>query len=181
MRAGVRHLGSRAPSEKVSALLLWRHRQEDPPEDAAGRRIKDSRPADRQYVAPAGRARRRRRRDLRRRPADPRVQRRSPRAREEAFQDTGTLPRDIVADERRRRRRTGQSNASRQFVAPPSEKCVQLLELDAHRQLRSLERVRGEGADVFLQSIELHDAFRENPVHERTCTAQQLGGRLHHL
>ena len=45
----------------------------------------------------------------------------------------------------------------------------------------SLERVSGEGADVFLQSIELHDAFRENSVHERTCTAQQLGGRLHHL
>ena len=66
-------------------------------------------------------------------------------------------------------------------VAPPSEKCVQLLEFDAHRQLRSLERVSGEGADVFLQSIELHDACRENSVHERTCTAQQLGGRLHHL
>ena len=67
------------------------------------------------------------------------------------------------------------------IVAPPSEKCVQLLELDAHRQLRSPERVRGEGADVFLQSIELHDAFRENPVHEGTCTAQQLGGHLDHL
>ena len=67
------------------------------------------------------------------------------------------------------------------IVAPPFEKCVQLLELDAHRQLRSLESVRGEGADVFLQSIELHDAFRQNPVHERTCTAQQLGRHLHHL
>src|SRR6476619_1145158 len=47
VRADVRHLGSRASSENVSALLLSRRRQEDPPDDVAGRRINDSRPADR--------------------------------------------------------------------------------------------------------------------------------------
>ena len=62
------------------------------------------------------------------------------------------------------------------IVAPPSEKCVQLLELDAHRQLRSLEGVRGERTDVFMESIEIHDTFRENPVDERTCAANNSAG-----
>src|SRR4029077_2259870 len=51
-----RHEGSHAPSEKVSALLYWRRRQEGPPEGGAGRLIKDSRPADQRCVAPGGRA-----------------------------------------------------------------------------------------------------------------------------
>jgi hypothetical protein len=62
------------------------------------------------------------------------------------------------------------------IVAPPSEERVQLLELDAHGQLRSLEGVRGQRADVFMESFEVHDASRENSVDERPCAAQQLGG-----
>ena len=64
------------------------------------------------------------------------------------------------------------------IVAPSSEERVQLFELDAHGQLRSLERVRGEGADVFLESLEVDDSFRENSVDKRTRAAQQLGGRF---
>ena len=64
------------------------------------------------------------------------------------------------------------------IVAPPSEERVQLFELDAHGQLRSLEGVRGKRADVFMESLEVHDAFLENSVDERACATQQLGGRL---
>ena len=64
------------------------------------------------------------------------------------------------------------------IVAPPSEERVQLFELDAHGQLRSLEGVRSQRADVFMESLEVHDAFLENPVDERACAAQQLGGSL---
>ena len=64
------------------------------------------------------------------------------------------------------------------IVAPLSEERVQLFELDAHGQLRSLEGVRSQRADVFMESIEVHDAFLENPVDERACAAQQLGGSL---
>jgi hypothetical protein len=64
------------------------------------------------------------------------------------------------------------------IVAPPREERVQLLELDAHGQLRSLKSVRSEGADVFMESLEVHNAFLENPVDERACAAQQLGGSL---
>jgi len=63
-----------------------------------------------------------------------------------------------------------------QIVAPTSEERVQLLELDAHGQLRSLEGVRSQRADVFMESLEVHDAFLENPINERACAAQQLGG-----
>src|SRR5882724_12825067 len=80
VRADVRHWGSRAPSERVSALLNWQRRQEGPPEDAAGRRIGDSTPAGQRCVARAGRAQSRRHKGLRRRPADLRAQRRSLRA-----------------------------------------------------------------------------------------------------
>jgi hypothetical protein len=62
------------------------------------------------------------------------------------------------------------------IVAPTSEERVQLLELDAHGQLRSLEGVRSQRADVFMESLEVHDAFLENPINERACAAQQLGG-----
>ena len=55
---------------------------------------------------------------------------------------------------------------------------MQLFELDAHGQLRSLEGVRSQRADVFMESLEVHDAFLENPVDERACAAQQLGGSL---
>ena len=51
-----------------------------------------------------------------------------------------------------------------EIVAPPSEERVQLFELDAHGQLRSLEGVRGQRADVFMESFEVHDACRENSV-----------------
>ena len=63
------------------------------------------------------------------------------------------------------------------IVAPAPEKCVQLLELDAHRQVRSLERVRGECPDMFLESVEIHHTLSENSVDERTRAAQQLGRR----
>jgi hypothetical protein len=36
---------------------------------------------------------------------------------------------------------------------------------------------RGCG-DVFLASLEVHNAFRENSVDQRACAAQQLGGRF---
>ena len=52
---------------------------------------------------------------------------------------------------------------------------MQLLEFDAHRQLRSLERRGDESAYVLLQSLEIHCAFRESSVDERTRAAQQLG------
>jgi hypothetical protein len=63
-------------------------------------------------------------------------------------------------------------------VTPPREKRVQLLELDAHGQLRSLERVGGQGADIFMESLEVNDAFLNNPINERACVAQQFGGSL---
>src|SRR6476646_333191 len=65
-----------------------------------------------------------------------------------------------------------------EIVAPPSEERVQLFELDAHGELRSLEGVRSQRADVFMESLEVHDAFLKNPVNERACAAQQLGGSL---
>ena len=52
------------------------------------------------------------------------------------------------------------------LVAPSSDERVQLFELDAHGQLRSLEGVRGQRADLFMKSLEVHDAFRENAVDE---------------
>ena len=58
------------------------------------------------------------------------------------------------------------------IVAPPCEERVQLFELDTHGQLRSLERVWGEGADVFLEPIKIDDTFRKNPVDERARAAQ---------
>jgi hypothetical protein len=64
------------------------------------------------------------------------------------------------------------------FVAPSSEKRVQLLQLDTHGKACGLKGVRGESADVFLESLEIHHAFRENPVDERTRAAQQLGRRF---
>ena len=64
------------------------------------------------------------------------------------------------------------------IVAPPSEEFVQLFELDAHCQLCSLEGVRGKRADVFMESLKVHDAFLKNRVNERACATQQLGGRL---
>ena len=36
-----------------------------------------------------------------------------------------------------------------------------------------------EGADVFLESLEIDHAFGENSIDERTRTAQKLGGPLH--
>ena len=65
------------------------------------------------------------------------------------------------------------------ILAPSSEQRVQLLELDAHGQLRSFESGRGEGTHMFCDSIEVHGAFGENSVDERTRAAQQLGGRVH--
>ena len=53
------------------------------------------------------------------------------------------------------------------IVTPPSEERVQLFELDAHGELRSLEGVRSQRADVFMESLEVHDAFLENSVDER--------------
>ena len=41
------------------------------------------------------------------------------------------------------------------IVAPPPEERVQLFELDAHGQLRSLEGVRSQRADVFMLGIAL--------------------------
>ena len=64
------------------------------------------------------------------------------------------------------------------IIAPHSEERVQLFEFDAHGQLRSLEGVRSQRADVFMESLEVHDAFLENSVDERACAAQQLGGSL---
>ena len=64
------------------------------------------------------------------------------------------------------------------IVTPSSDERVQLFELDAHGQLRSLEGVRSQRADMFMESLEVHDAFLENSVDERTRAAQQLGGRL---
>ena len=65
------------------------------------------------------------------------------------------------------------------IVTPPCEERVQLFELDAHGQLRSLEGVRGKRADVFLESLEIDHAFGQNSVNERTRAAQQLRGRFH--
>ena len=65
------------------------------------------------------------------------------------------------------------------LIAPPSEECVELLELDAHGQLCSLESVCGEGTNVFLESVEIHPAFGKNPVDKRTRAAQQLIWRFH--
>src|SRR6476646_2777677 len=65
-----------------------------------------------------------------------------------------------------------------EIVAPPSEERVQLFEFDAHRQLRGLEAVRSQRADVFMESLRVHDTFLENPVDECTRAAQQLGGSL---
>jgi hypothetical protein len=62
------------------------------------------------------------------------------------------------------------------IVAPPCEKRVQLLELDAHSQFRGLKGARGQGPDIFMELLELHDAFLEYPVDECACAAQQLGG-----
>src|SRR5262249_32610833 len=62
------------------------------------------------------------------------------------------------------------------IVAPSSEQRMQLLELDAHGQLRSLESGRGERTDMLCDSIEIHDAFGENSVDERTRATQQLRG-----
>ena len=64
-------------------------------------------------------------------------------------------------------------------VAPSSDQSVQLLEFDAHGQLCNLEGMRGECAEVFLESVEIHNAFRESAVDECACAAQQLGRRLH--
>jgi hypothetical protein len=58
------------------------------------------------------------------------------------------------------------------IIAPSSEQRVQLLELDAHGQLRSLESGRGEGANMLCEPIEIHGAFSENSVDERTRAAQ---------
>jgi hypothetical protein len=49
-------------------------------------------------------------------------------------------------------------------VVPASEERVQLLELDANGQLRSLKGTRCECADAFLESVEIHHAFGENSV-----------------
>ena len=46
-----------------------------------------------------------------------------------------------------------------EIVVPPSEERVQLFELDAHGQLRSLEGMRSQRADVFMESLKVHDAF----------------------
>ena len=64
------------------------------------------------------------------------------------------------------------------IVAPPSQQRVQLFELDAHGQLRSLERVRGKCPDVFMKSLEIDDALRENAVDKCACATQQLGGSV---
>jgi len=61
-------------------------------------------------------------------------------------------------------------------VTPSSEQRVQLIELHAHSQLRSFDGVRSQRADVFLESLEVHGAFRENPVDERARAGQQLRG-----
>src|SRR4029078_12848961 len=55
------------------------------------------------------------------------------------------------------------------LLTPPPERRVQLLELDAHSQLRSLQRVRRQGADVFFESLEVHNAFLQNLVDKRAC------------
>jgi hypothetical protein len=65
-----------------------------------------------------------------------------------------------------------------EIVAPPSEERVQLFEFDAHGQLRCLEGVRGQRADMFMESLEVRDAFIENLVDKHACAAQQLGGSL---
>ena len=64
-------------------------------------------------------------------------------------------------------------------IAPACGKFVQLFKFNAHGQLCSLERVRGHGADVFLESVEIDYAFGENSVDQLTSAAQQLGGRFH--
>ena len=58
------------------------------------------------------------------------------------------------------------------IVAPLSEERVQLFKFDAHGQLRSLEGVRSQRADGFMESLEVHDAFLENSVDERACATQ---------
>src|SRR4029077_16914431 len=82
--AAARDSGSRAPSEKVFALLCWRRQQEDPPGDGADRRIKDWTLAGQRCAARADRAPSRRRRGPQRNPAGPLAQLRSPRAGGEA-------------------------------------------------------------------------------------------------
>ena len=61
-----------------------------------------------------------------------------------------------------------------EVVTPSSEQRVQLIEFHAHSQLRSFEGVGSQRADVFLESLEVHGALRENPIDERACAAQQL-------
>jgi hypothetical protein len=56
-------------------------------------------------------------------------------------------------------------------VAPASEQRVQLLELDANGQLRSLKGARCEWADVFLESAEIHHTFGENSIDQRARAA----------
>ena len=64
------------------------------------------------------------------------------------------------------------------IAAPPSEKRVQLFEFDANSQVRSLEGVRGQCANVFMKALEVHDAFLKNSVHKRACATKQLARRL---
>jgi hypothetical protein len=49
-------------------------------------------------------------------------------------------------------------------IAPPRNDSVQLLQLAAHCQLRSLKGLCCQCADVFLESIEINISFRENSV-----------------
>ena len=63
-----------------------------------------------------------------------------------------------------------------EVFAPPSEQRVQLLELGMHGQACGLKYVRREGADVFFDSLEVHDSFSENPVDQITRAAQKFSG-----
>ena len=64
-------------------------------------------------------------------------------------------------------------------IAPSRDKRVHLFEFQAHGELRSFESVFGEGANVFLESLQVDDTFGEDSVNERTRPAQQLLGRFH--
>jgi hypothetical protein len=63
-------------------------------------------------------------------------------------------------------------------VASTAEQRVQLLEFDGHGHACVLECARGERANLLLESFEIHTAFCENPVDERTRAAQEFGGRF---
>ena len=64
-------------------------------------------------------------------------------------------------------------------LAPSSNQRIELFEFEAHSHSCGFESTRGQGADMFLEPVEIDRTFRENSVDERARAAQQLGGPLH--